>query len=113
MLLTITRRIGVRFLVESAILIYPFTTKQMSLQKEIGYLGRKILSIKFILTVINLKSTKCLLDLLPKISKSKIGKSFKLIPDISIVILLRILNDFNEKFFNCINKIYFFFLILS
>lgn len=85
--LIITHKIGVQFLVELDILICPFTTKQMSLQREIGFLEPRILSIKITLTLINHKSTKCSPALQPKISKSKIGKSFKLIFDVFLVLL--------------------------
>ncbi len=93
--LTITHKIGVQFLAESVILICPFTTKQMSLQKEIGYSELKISPIKLMLTVMNLKSTKCSQDPQPKISKSKIGKSSKLMLDI----LWNPFNYLHEKFY--------------
>lgn len=97
---TITHKIGVQFLAELVILTCPFTTKQTNLQKEIGSSEQRISPIKLMSTVMNLKSTKCLQDLQPKISKSKIGKSFKLMLDI----LWNHINYFYEVLLNSVSK---------
>lgn len=66
----ITHKTGVQSLVESVILTYRFTTRQMSSQKVIGFSELKISPIKVTFSSTNLKSTKHLQELQLKTSKS-------------------------------------------